>query len=148
MAIVTLLLQLVVGEAGWQAESDHAAMLHAYQRLAAASGLTLREAKVHTPEMNAGYPRPHRRWLRTLSPACSEPAAWLRGNWDAGYVYLCARVTAAVRAFRRGELRDPCRGKPTQWRARSCPECQRKARRKGWRRIGCGRETLHVYWEP
>lgn len=142
-----VLVSMLVAENGWQHERDQRAQLFAIHRLAKREGLDIvATVKKHIPELRAGFPRPHRAWLRHLDGSCREPEGWRRGDWHAGWVSLCSQVAARVRAYYAGKLEDPCKGAPDQWRSRRFPKLQRAARRKGWRRIGCGR-TLHVYWE-
>lgn len=126
-------LRLIVGEAGFGGEVDHAAMLHAFERLAARVGDYGRALLNHIPWWRQGAP-PNKPWVAHLTTACDEPEGWpTRLDWTVHRV-LCFQAVRRVRDYLAGKLKDPCRGRPDQWRARGKPS--RKARRK-WAQIGC-----------
>lgn len=145
---VGLRLQMLVAEAGLGRQADHPAMLHAIPRLAARRRLSVQDTiRRDVTEFRYGW-RPGREWIGGLTPACSEPAQWpQRLNWAGGNQHGCIRLVAMVRAHDRGKLKDPCKGRPLQWRSRKAKKAIRLARRRGWRRIGCGRDSLHVFYE-
>lgn len=144
--LTTMRLQMLVAEAGWTVRPDHAAMLHAIGRLASRHGRTVEDTmRRHVSEFHNGFPA-RRRWIGKLTTACVEPAGWPGHKWADTHQRLCFGLVRHVRLFEAGKLKDPCRGSPDQWRSRRHPKLQRRAARKGWRRIACGRDTLHVFY--
>lgn len=85
-----------------------------------------------------------KRWVRGLVAAGTQPDGWPaaaswerhRPRWDA--------LHARAGAFLRGELRDPCRGKPTHFGAGQdlarFPEAD-------WARIDCGHTLRQKFLE-
>lgn len=146
-ALTDTRLQMLVAEAGLGKRVDHPAMLHAMDRLAALGRRTVESAiRKHVTEFKRGWPE-HRKWIPNLTRACSEPEGWpSRTPWAGGPMHGCIRLVAMVRLHARGKLKDPCRGRPNQWRSRKAKKAIRAATRRGWRRIGCGRDSLHVYF--
>lgn len=145
--LTDLRLRMLVAEAGWRVGPDHTAMLFAIDRLADRAGASV-EATIreHVSEFSRGFPL-HRRWILHLTTACTEPEGWPGGDWADTAQRPCFRLVRLIRDYDAGRLRDPCRGEPNQWRSRRYPRLQRAARLRGWRRIGCGPDTLHVFWE-
>lgn len=138
---------MLIGEAGWMAKRDHAAMLHAIHLLQRRKGdrSVLDTLGADIPERAAKYLR--RPWLGELDTGCLRPPSFpAHLNWEGVHQYLCVKVVARVRLYLRGKLRNPCRGTPDQWRARGRPKLLKRIRRKGWARIGCGR-TLQAYFD-
>lgn len=141
--LTDLRLRMCVAEAGFEPVPDHAAMLHSIDRLGRRAGLSPRQAILdHVSEFKNGLPK-RRRWIGRLTTACGRPEGYARRHWPQRQ---CFELVRRVRLYEAGKLRDPCKGNPDQWRSRRFPKLQRAAARKGWRRIGCGRDTLHVFW--
>ena len=94
-AVVTL-AQMLCGEADAHV-ADYAPILHTMQRRATAHGLSLAAmARAYSAPLR-GQGGSRGRWVRAL-PALPTP----------GYAATWRGALAAVRAFRRGELPDPC----------------------------------------
>ncbi len=146
ISLTDLRLQMLVAEAGFGRHPDHAAFLHAMDRLAKLGGRTVEAAiRKHISEFAFGW-KPGREWIGNLTQACLEPAGWpKRRSWSGGSMHGCVRLVAMVRLHARGKLKDPCRGRPNQWRSRKAKKAIRAALRRGMRRIGCGADTLHVF---
>lgn len=83
-----------------------------------------------------GKPDGRKRWVRGLLAAGTQPDGWPSGaSWER-HSRWWARVYARAGAFLRGEVKDPCRGRPTHFgnvadMARFPPS--------EWKRIRCGR---------
>lgn len=141
---------MLIGEAGFTAAVDHAAMLHAIHLLSKRRGHasileTLTGGDI--PEMGERGYSLRRTWISQIDTSCRRPAAFPRRlDWGGVHQMLCARVVARVRAYLAGKLRNPCRGRPDQWRARNRPKLLKRIRAKGWKRIGCGKKTLQAYF--
>jgi hypothetical protein len=132
-----------VAEAGWSSEADHAAIGHVLLRQAARQGTTL---EVVVAQMVDAHSRANDRhpWLLDLGPDCVVPFGWPESRaWTS---VACAAL--ADRAYRllRGEVRDPC-PRADQWRARRSAAL-RRAMRRGYVRIGCGRTHNAFLEEP
>lgn len=157
--LVAMLVQMLAGEVGLEAERDHRAMLPAITKLSRGHDVRITITK-HIPMMKTGaWVQARRPWLATLDGNCETPRIF-KGNWAGANQYLCNQLVARVRAFLRGQLKSPCNGRPDQWRksGRSCPrgngrlKCMRRVRkvnriaRSKYRQIGCG-PTLHNYYD-
>lgn len=119
----TLLARLMVGEAGWRAEVEHAALAWTITRRARVMrrrrGWTWNET--FERYTRSGYTaRPHssrHRWVAALDEHGERPGAfpshlsWPRHarRWQA--------VLDRARAFLRGQLADPCSGPTEHWAA-------------------------------
>lgn len=122
-------------------------MLYAIENLADRARLSVEQTILeHVSEFGNGFPE-RRRWITRLTVACTKPEGWHRGSWRDNGQRGCFRLVRLIRDFDAGKVKNPCKGEPDQWRSRKFPKLQRAARRKGWRRIGCGRDTLHVFWQ-
>lgn len=92
-----------------------------------------------------GKPERRKRWVRGLSAAGTRPDGWPSGNvpWARQSVRWAA-IYARAGAFLRGEVKDPCRGKPTHLgglidRGRMSPH--------KWQMVPCGRTGDQRFWE-
>jgi len=124
------LLRVWWAEVGPRALRSHAASGHVLQRYADSHGTDIIGA-ADAMVWRFSDAQVHRPWLRYLDSSCAEPDGY-PGEWDAG---VCLEVVARVDAFMRGELRDPTRGRATQWR--SPGRALRRALRKGYVRVRC-----------
>lgn len=142
---MVLQLQMLVAEAGWDNDDDHAAMLHGIERLAERAHRTVESAmRRHVSEFYFGFPV-HRRWIGGLNVECTEPVGFRR-DWRR-FERLCKRVVRTVRRHNAGALLDPCKGEPDQWRSKRRPQLRRAALRKGWTEVDCGPNTLHWFFD-
>lgn len=129
---------------GPKGERDRTAMLFAIERLdeqEVRSSNMLETLKLHFGWWSKGYP-PGRPWLEGIDTGCKKPdgfPGWL--NWRV-HQLGCTALVRLVRDHRAGKLKDPCRGRPNNWRARGRPS--RKAKRMYYH-VGCGR-TLHNFF--
>lgn len=141
------LTRMLIAENGWTHRTDHAAMLHAIHLLAKrdARCKTVQDAlRLHIPWWRKGYPH-NKKWVAGIDVSCEKPAHWpTRLRWEGLYQNWCVFVVARVRAYYAGKLPNPCKGTPDQWRARG--RASRKARRLYFQ-IGCGRESLHNWFD-
>lgn len=139
-------LQVLIAEAGWDNHADHAAILHALDRLAQRNREPVADTvRRHISEFRRGFP-PHRAWIPRLNVACdARPAGWPSAlRWDRHRVW-CAEVVRTIGRHLAGQLADPCDGAPDQWRARR-PRLVRRALEHGYTRIDCG-DTLHAFFD-
>lgn len=140
---------MLVAESGFKAKyyRDRVGMLQSIENLANRAGLSVSETiHDHVSEFKNGFSE-RRRWILGLTTACTEPGGWRHGSWADSGQRGCFRIVRLIRDWDAGRVKPVCKGHPNQWRSRRFPKLQRAARRKGWRRIGCGRGTLHVFWQ-
>lgn len=98
-----VLVQTLIGEAGWRPRPDHAAILHVLERRRVLQGRpTLAQmARAYSTLHRRGPDTPHRRQVHALT-AESTPAWALQ----------------IVRDFEAGALEDPCAGRALHWGSR------------------------------
>lgn len=139
-ALVALLMRVWVAEHGWTAELDEAATYHVLLRHSNGN-------VEHLPETIFGMVDAHsnalanRPWLRELDPDCRQPEHWpANREW---LPVVCVLMVQRAQDALAGRLRDPCKGRADQWRARKS-KALRSALKRGYRRVGCGR-TVNAY---
>lgn len=139
------LTKLMVAEAGWTHTLDHTVMLFAIELLdeqESRSDNLLETLELHVQWWSKGYP-PNRPWIAGLNTSCNKPEGFpTHLNWQR-HQRWCIAIVGLVRAHKAGKLKNPCKGRPNNWRARGV--ASRKAKRLYYH-VGCGR-TLHNYFD-
>lgn len=135
-ATIALLVRMWIAEAGWAREVDHAAQGHIMLRAAEKSDL---QTAVHNMVDRFSFANTRHPWLLEIDSSCRAPVLY-PGTWP---LEKCQVLVDRAIALLQGRLADPCHGKAQQWRARKS-KALRRALRKGYIRVGCGR-TNNAY---
>ena len=125
----TDLARVLVGEAGWDSATDHAAILHAMGRRAARTG---EPVEAMAARYSSAIKTCRRPWVCALPVLPSERH---RAQWQ--------RVVERSRAYLRGQLPDPCPGSVHYGDRRGDLV---RARRMGLRRARCSAVTRNLFW--
>lgn len=139
LSAATILVHVWLAEARWLAPRDHAAQAHVLARYAERSGVSLETA---ADRLVWPYSRPPA-WVREVGPDCERTESWPgRLRWSA-HAELCRELFERAAAFLAGRLADPCRGRPDGWRSKG--KALRRALRRGYERVWCGRGLVVAY---
>ena len=146
--LIALLMRVWVAEAGWTAPRDHAAINGTLQKWVGVRGDTL-QAVVRRMVDNHSGALDRSLWLLDLNSECDEPVGWPQKLRWSKYQPLCFALAHRAERALAGRLPDPCHGKADQWRAkRSKMKALRKALRKGYVRVHCGKTVNAFLKEP
>jgi len=144
-ASVALLVRMWISESGWDSARDHAAQ--GSIMVAAAEKSDLRTA-IHRRVDRFSLANVRHPWLVEIDSSCRAPILY-PGKWP---VEKCRILVDRAIDLLQGRIADPCRGKATGWRAKWAPKLHgkrkskalRKALKKGYTRVWCGR-TNNAY---
>jgi len=140
--LVALLMRVFWGEARWESAPDHVAIGSILVAKSERRGVTLQEV-VRVEIDKWSHATDHHPWLLALGSDCTRPQGWSeRKEWPED---KCLKLAARARMVLRGAARHPC-PTATGWRApqRQNPKALRRALRKGYQRVYCGR-TVNVF---
>ena len=129
----TVLVRVWVAEVRWTSERAQAGMAHVLERWATGKRTELAAAADALVWAHSNPPS----WIRQLEPGCAQPRGWPRRWRWSRHEGLCLALYERAGAFLAGAVADPCRGKADGWR--SPGKATRRALRRGYRRVWCGR---------
>jgi hypothetical protein len=140
-----LLARLMVGEAGWSAPREHAALAWTLRRRANTMGRRhgwtwRRTFDAYTRSAYSGRPHSSRhRWVGALALSAERPDAFPGHLPWSPYAERWERVLRRARAFIAGRLPDPCSGPTEHWGAGWVPS------RPTLREVDCGSTRNRFY---
>lgn len=145
------LARVMVGEAGWTREEEHAALAWTLSRraafLATARGWSWRRtARAYATSTLARPRSPQHVWVNAL-PAlgAAQPRGWPRNvRWSVHTPLWVAARDRAARFFA-GRLPDPCRGPSEHWAAPGYAFARAQLRAGSIARVDCGATRNHFY---
>ena len=117
------LARSMVAEAGWESERDHIAIAYVLARQWRMQQkrwpkLRFRDLMFRYVKGLGGHRREYtirQRWIRSLSPAMTEPDHWpKRASWER-HRPLWAATLVRVEQWAQGRLPDPCQGDAWHW---------------------------------